>query len=307
VADALREAVRPVVVAGGSVAIIEAGAAIVAGLVARGVAARLSVLLPGANAVGLACIGARASASCEAAAQLIVLENDVLGGPVIPAGFEGAEITCLDHIETVTARQADVAVAVGSFADGEGMFVNLEGRVQRFSKAVFGARALPASWEILRDAGIAAGILPEGAWPDQVSLVREMAAAVPALAACVDALPAVERGKPPGLHHRYSGRTAVRAENIREQKPLAHDASPYAATMEGAEQTGAAPLVWAPGWNSGQAVLRLDQDMGPDVFLFTQKLHATFALPAKPWSYEAGTDFEEMSALAPALIARGRV
>jgi NADH-quinone oxidoreductase subunit G len=302
IAAALARAARPVVVAGGSAALITAGAAIVASLVARGVAARLSVLLPAANAVGLACLGAPSAESRGAAGHAIVLETNMRGDAAFPAA-----ITCLDHIETAAARQADVAVAVASFADSEGMFVNLEGRVQCFSKAIYGASPPPAAWEILRDAGIAAGILPEGMWPTQAALVRDMAAAIPALAPCVAALPAAQAEKPPGLHHRHSGRTAVPAAEIREPKPPAHDASPYAPTMEGAAQTGAAPLLWAPGWNSGQAVLRLPRDAGRDVFLFTEKHPAPLAPPEKPWSYQDGADAEEMSAVSPAIIARGRV
>jgi NADH-quinone oxidoreductase subunit G len=301
IAGVLSQAARPVVVAGGSTAIITAGAAIVASLVAQGVNARLSVLLPSANAVGLACLAAPSAASCAAASHVIVLENDMSGAPALRT----ATITCLDHIQTAKAGQADVAVAVASFADAEGTFVNLEGRVQSTAKAVYGA-ALPAAWEILRDAGIAAGMLPEGTWPSQAALVREMAAAIPALSPCVAALPAVAAEKPPGLHHRYSGRTAVRAEDVREQKPPAHETSLYAATMEGAVQHGAEPLVWAPGWNSGQAVLRLQDQATPEIFLFAEKQPAQFNPPEKPWPYQAGSNVEEMSALSPAIIARAR-
>jgi len=301
IAAALAGAARPVVVAGGSAAMIAAGAAVVASLIARGVPARLSVLLPAANAVGLACLGAPSVESCGAAAQTIVLETNVLGGALAPAAM-----TCLDHIETAATRQADMAVAVASFADSEGMFVNLEGRVQYVSKAIYGASSPPPAWEILRDAGIAAGILPEGTWPTQAALARDMAAAIRALAPCAAALPA-QAEKPPGLPHRFSGRTAVRAAELREPKPPAHDASPYAATMEGAAQTGAEPLVWAPGWNSGQAVLRLPHDAAPSVFLFTEKQPARFAPPEEPCTYQDGSHSEEMSALSPAIIARGRV
>jgi NADH-quinone oxidoreductase subunit G len=300
IADALRQAASPVIVAGGSVAIIKAGAAIVAELLARGVAARLSVLLPAANALGLACLEAPPIDACSGAAHLVTLETDILGGDVIPAACETAGITCLDHIETATSRQADIAIAVGSFADSEGMFVNLEARVQFFSKAVVSAAAPPAAWEVLRDAGIASGILPVGTWPDHASLVGEMAAAIPALAPCVAALPASGAGKPPSLHHRYSGRTARGPE----LKPPSHDASPYAATMEGAVQAGADPLVWAPGWNSGQAVLTLPASTSPEIFLFAHKIPAEFSPPGKPWRYEAGSGTEEMSAVSPAIIAR---
>jgi NADH-quinone oxidoreductase subunit G len=302
VANALRGAKRPVIVAGGSAGMIVAASQIVKSLRDTGTDAHLSVLLPAANAVGLACLGAVAmGAQNFGSADLISLENDSLWqGDTRPAG----RLTCLDHIETETARHADMAVAVASFADGEGLFVNLEGRVQGFSKAIYREQDIPAAWEILRDAGIEAGILPPGTWPDRHAVVSDMAAQIPVLVPCLAALPVLGEEKPPGLPHRYSGRTASRAhENVREGKPLVHAGSPFGSTMEGAPQAGAEPLTWAPGWNSGQAVLRLPDAQAPAVFLFGNASAALPPMPEKPWRYGAGSDIEEMSALSPAIIA----
>ena len=280
-----------------------AGARIVAALMDRGVDARFLGLVPAANSVGLACLEAESAGGCAVeGAHLLVLENDFFGG----RGLEtAASVTCLDHIETATARAADYAVAVGSFADTDGMFVNLEGRVQPFIRASFGEADAPAAWEILRDAGIRAGILAPGTWPDRAALVGEMAVELPFLAPCLQALPGMGEPKPPGLPHRFSGRTAARAHvDVREGRPPVRVESPYGTTMEGAVQEGAEPLVWAPGWNSGQAVLRLAEEK-PEVFLFAEKKAGGLEMPEKPWRYEAGHDFEEMSALSPAIIARG--
>jgi NADH-quinone oxidoreductase subunit G len=237
-----------------------------------------------------------------AGAHVLVLENDSFAGQ----GLEtAASVTALDHIETATARAADVAVAVGSFADSDGMFVNLEGRVQPFYKAIFGQADAPASWEVLRDAGIKAGILAPGTWPDRAALVAEMAAEILDLAPCLEVMAEVGREKPPGLPHRFSGRTAARAHvDVREEKPPARAESPFGTTMEGAVQEGAEPLVWAPGWNSGQAVLRMAAPR-EDVFLFGDKVLGALEMPEKPWNYEAGDGVEEMSARSPAIIARG--
>jgi NADH-quinone oxidoreductase subunit G len=306
VANALRAAKHPVIVAGGSAAIIIAAGKIVAALRALGIGAHVSVLLPGANAVGLACMGVPAvQPKALDSADVIVLENDGLQQPdMLSALGNAVSVTCLDHIETATAKHADIAVAVASFADGDGMFVNLEGRVQSFTKSILREPALPAAWEILRDAGIAAGILPPGSWPDRRSVLSDMASQIRRLAPCIDALQEMPDEKPPGLPHRYSGRTAARAhENLRESKPLAHTASPYGSTMEGPAQPGAEPLVWAPGWNSGQAILRLPREEQPGIFLFTEPSVALPAMPEKPWPYQVESDVEEMSALAPAIIA----
>jgi NADH-quinone oxidoreductase subunit G len=303
ISDGLLAAQNPVVVAGGGEAMVLAGARIVAALMDRGVDARFLGLVPAANSVGLACLEAESAGGCAVeGAHLLVLENDFFGG----RGLEtAASVTCLDHIETATARAADYAVAVGSFADTDGMFVNLEGRVQPFIRASFGEADAPAAWEILRDAGIRAGILAPGTWPDRAALVGEMAVELPFLAPCLQALPVMGEPKPPGLPHRFSGRTAARAHvDVREGRPPVRVESPYGTTMEGAVQEGAEPLVWAPGWNSGQAVLRLAEEK-PEVFLFAEKKAGGLEMPEKPWRYEAGHDIEEMSALSPAIIARG--
>jgi NADH-quinone oxidoreductase subunit G len=294
----LRAAARPLVVAGGGAAMLLAGAAIVQALVREGVGAAFCGMVPAANSIGLGCMAAPAFAACPAGAPVIVLEADVLAGEVAPALGQAAGLTCLDHVETATARGADLAIAVGSFADMDGTFVNMEGRVQRFYKAVFGEAVAPPAWMVLRDAGIAAGLLPAGLWPSQAALLADIATELPGLE-----LPAPGPQKPPSLPHRASGRTAARAHvDVREQAPPEAADSPFSPTMEGAVQTGAAPLVWAPGWNSGQAVLRLP-DEPPGVFLFAGGA-ALPAMPAKPWSFEDATGAEALSDLSPAIIAR---
>jgi hypothetical protein len=106
------------------------------------------------------------------------------------------------------------------------------------------------------------------------------------------------------LPHRYSGRTAAHAHiNVREPTPPTHPDSPFTTTMEGAPQLGPTPLVWSPGWNSGQAVQKLPP-AAPDTFLFTTKTPTIPSLPPPPWNYDPGADLEEMSALSPAIIAR---
>ena len=303
VTDALLTAKTPVVVAGGSAALIVAGAKIVAALEARGIKARFVPLLAAANSIGLACMGAESAGSCATAgAQMVALENDFFGAAGLAAA---ASVTVLDHIETATAQAADFCVAVGSFADTDGMFVNLEGRAQPFYKAIFGENDAPAAWEILRDAGILAGILPPGTWPTRAALLADMAEEFSDLAPCLRALPAPGEPKPPGLPHRFSGRTASRAHvDVREAGPPMRAESPFGTTMEGAAQHGAEPLVWAPGWNSGQAVLRM-AEADKDIFLFQDKIPDALMMPEPPWTYDAGSGVEEMSAHSPAIIARG--
>jgi NADH-quinone oxidoreductase subunit G len=297
----LAGAQNPVIVAGGSAAVLAAAANQVLALRRRGVAARLIPLLPEANGFGLALMNPQALAAAPRAGHdVIVLEADLARhGPAITADT----LTVLDHIETATTQQADLAIAVGSFADADGMFVNLEGRAQRFYKAIFGPDDPPPAWALLRDAGIAAGRLPAGAMPTHRSVLLALAEAIPDLAPCLAASAEPDGQQTPTLPRRYSGRTAAHADaDVREPKPPAHPDSPLGTTMEGAPATTIAPLVWSPGWNSGQAINRGAHPQA-GVFLF----HATgtgpdFDIPPLTGTPQAQP--EELSARSPAIIAR---
>jgi len=212
----------------------------------------------------------------------------------------------LDHIQTATVEAAELAVAVGSFADCDGTFVNLEGRAQPFYKAIFGADDPPASWMVLREAGIAAGRVAAGAWATHAALLDAVGDAFPALAKFKAPL---MDGQVPTLPHRFSGRTAMDARlDVREPAPPAHEDSPLGTTMEGAAQGVVAPLVWAAGWNSGQAVNKLQCTADADVFVFATPPAdgPNFAVPAGRPPARPAVLMEELSALAPAIIARRR-
>jgi NADH-quinone oxidoreductase subunit G len=308
-ANPLRNAKAPVVVVGGSAALVLGAANIVLALRRTGVAARLCVLLPEANSMGLALMKARPLRDVLPVIRdtdVVVLENDIFGRDAgMEIGAAAKRLVVLDHIETPAVAAADLAVAVASFADADGTFVNMEGRGQSFYKAIFGKDDPPASWAALRDAGIAAGLLPEGSWATHGALLDALAAEIPALALC-KAAPAAGGEQIPTLPHRFSGRTAMDAQfDVREPAPAAHFDSPLGTTMEGAEQTSLAPLVWAPGWNSGQVVNK-QPGSAPGVFLFEDRLPDApfFAMPPLPWPERPPAGPEELSALSPAIIAR---
>jgi NADH-quinone oxidoreductase subunit G len=308
IAQALRNAQAPLVVAGGNAALVLGAANIVLALRRLNISARLVILLPEANSLGLALMAApplREALPLRPDTNVIVAENDAFrygAGAEICAAAKS--LVLLDHIETEAVRAADVAVAVGSFADADGTFINMEGRVQRFHKAIFGAEDAPASWAVLRDAAIAAGKLAPGAWATQGALLDALAAEIPVLALCNLPLPQPEQL--PTLPHRFSGRTAMDAQfDVREPAPQVHAGSPLGTTMEGAAQTTLAPLLWAPGWNSGQAVIKL-QDQSTDLFVFENPAPDApfFAMPPLPWPERPPALPEELSALSPAIIAR---
>jgi NADH-quinone oxidoreductase subunit G len=169
----------PVIVAGGGIANLRAAANIVIALRRRDISARLVILLAEANTAGLALMDPGPLPDMRGC-RVVVLEADV----ALPAG---ACTAVLDHIETAATRSADFAIAVASFAESDGTFVNLEGRAQRFLKAIAGADDPPPAWEVLRDAAIAAGRLPRDAWATHAAILTAMGEAIPALGACATA------------------------------------------------------------------------------------------------------------------------
>jgi NADH-quinone oxidoreductase subunit G len=334
-AGMLLTARTPLIVIGGNSAnpsLLACAANIVTALRAKGRDARLAITLLEANSLGLALMEPRPLAEAlrklaEArAGHVIILENDLFrraADRAVTTALSAAMTICaLDHIETPTAAAAHLVIHVASLGESDGIFVNAEGRAQPFFKAIFGAADPVPSWTILRDAAIAAGRLPIASWPDQRALLAAIGETIPVLAGCSQAVPGDTGG--PGastLPHRYSGRTAVTAHrDVREIAPPRHVASPFATTMEGSNGE-ATPLNWAPGWNSGQAVLkhqagvdRAVQDGITGVELFTDGRAQPRFLPVSPpaprapglWLLPRSRVFgtEELSNLAPAIIAR---
>jgi NADH-quinone oxidoreductase subunit G len=201
-------------------------------------------------------------------------------------------------------------LATASFAESDGTFINQEGRAQRYYKAIFGENDPPPAWELLRDAGIAAGRLLAGQWETHGGMLAAIGVAVPELAPFALASPPVDATRPATLPHRHSGRTAAQAHlHVREPAPPAHADSPLGTTMEGPpiHLQDLAPVLWSPGWNSVQAVNKVAPG-GQDVFLFEESVAEVGQFetppPAPPANRVLGE--EELSNYAPAIIARNQ-
>ena len=323
IAAVLAKARNPLIVAGGAAcgqALLNAAGNITLALRRIGVAAKLSLLLPESNSLGLGLMAGRSLRQALATmpnAHVLVIENDLVrradGASLEPALNAAAALCVLDHVETATSAQAELAIAVGSFAEGDGTTINLEGRAQRSFKAIYGRDDRPPAWMVLRDAGIAAGRLPPGTWSTHADLLADMEAQIPALAGCAAATPppAAAGRRPASLSYRYSGRTAEHADvDVREPAPPQHQEGLFGTTMEGPRQRS------TPGWNSGQAINKgRPHDMQlPGVFLFqSADAQARYALPPQPAPPVGGLMLipisqvfgsEELSAHAPAIAAR---
>ena len=97
-----------------------------------------------------------------------------------------------------------------------------------------------------------------------------IAAAVPALSALPSVAPGagfrLTGGKVPRQSHRYSGRTAIRAQiDVHEPKSPEDPDTPLAFSMEGDHRQPPSALIprfWAPGWNSVQSLNKFQQEVG---------------------------------------------
>ena len=130
--------------------------------------------------------------------------------------------------------------------------------------------------------------------------------------------------KVPRAPHRYSGRTAMYADaTMHEPKSVVDDETPLSYSMEGLnrDEPGAlVPYVWAPGWNSNQALFKFQHEVGgslrggdPGVRLSPLDTGTMPATGPADGSSEAGVRLvhlpqlfgsEELSAYAPAIEAR---
>ncbi len=94
-------------------------------------------------------------------------------------------------------------------------------------------------------------------------LARELPIFEPLLAVAPPASFRIEGMRIARQPHRYSGRTAMHAgDSVFEPKPPDDPESPLAFSMEGYQgqaPSSLLPRFWAPGWNSDQALARLQQ------------------------------------------------
>lgn len=288
IADALLAAKRPLVISGASLgekALIEAAANIASALKNREKNGSLSLVVPEANSLGLALFGGESvDAALDAltsgkADAVVVLENDLYrraDAAKVDAALAAAKVVIVaDHQQTATAERAHLVLPAASFAEGDGTLVSLEGRAQRFFQ-VFdpsyyddsilvreGWRWLHALHSTLQGKSV------DWTQLDQVTAACADSSAL--LAGIRDAAPSasfrIKGMKLAREPHRYSGRTAMRANiSVHEPRQPQDKDSPFAFSMEGyagaKEPRQQIPFAWSPGWNSPQAWNKFQDEVG---------------------------------------------
>jgi len=284
VAGVLRSAKRPLIVSGTgaqSLAVINAAAAIAQAL--NHSEAMLGFCLPECNTMGLALMQDDSTLSLADISQraingevdtLVVVENDLYRrgpGKLIEKIISSVvNIVVIDSLETATLSQSSLALPAASFAEAQGTLVSCEGRAQRHYPVFRPAEQRQASWQWLVQLGQALNKDGFNELDHFDSVTAACASSQHTLTNIIQASPAADfrdRGmKIPRQTHRYSGRTAMRADiSVHEPKQPVDEDTPLAFSMEGvnAGKSGALiPYVWAPGWNSNQSVHKFQSEAG---------------------------------------------
>lgn len=288
IADALLAAKRPLVISGASLgekALIEAAANIASALKNREKNGSLSLVVPEANSLGLALFGGESvDAALEAltsgkADAVVILENDLYrraDAAKVDAALAAAKVViAADHQQTATLERAHLVLPAASFAEGDGTLVSLEGRAQRFFQ-VFDPSYYDDSilvregWRWLH--ALHSTLLGKSVDWTQLDQVTAACADSSALLAGIrDAAPSasfrIKGMKLAREPHRYSGRTAMRANiSVHEPRQPQDKDSAFAFSMEGyagsTEARQQIPFAWSPGWNSPQAWNKFQDEVG---------------------------------------------
>ncbi|MDD4907330.1 MAG: NADH-quinone oxidoreductase subunit NuoG, partial [Methylobacter tundripaludum] len=274
IADSLKQAKRPLIVSGtgcASLDVIQAAYNVAKALPTTD--KQLTFTVPECNSLGLAIMG---GASLQQAFErigtgladsVIILENDLyrrVPGPELDRFLEtAAHVVVIDSLENKTAAQAELLLPAATFAESEGTLVNNEGRGQRYFPVYPATDPVRGSWQWLTS------VIEDSQWRFD-ALTAACANKFPDLAAIIQAAPGadytVQGSKIPRQPHRYSGRTAMHAD-IKVSEPGQPDdpETPFAFSMEGdmAQVPPAVlPVIWAPGWNSNQAINKFQQQTG---------------------------------------------
>jgi NADH-quinone oxidoreductase subunit G len=240
----------------------------------------LRYTVPESNSLGLMLmgggeLGAAARAIADGSADTIItLENNLYrraDAATVDAMLSTARhLIAVDSLANATTAKAEVVLPAATFAEGDGTFVNDEGRAQRFYQVFIPEGDIQEGWRWLRD------IMPTGrrseveVWQDLDTITAALAEQLPVFRSVPDIAPPADYRiagqKIPRQPARYSGRTAMHANiNVSEPQTPPDPDSPLAFTMEGYKgqpPPALIPRFWAPGWNSIQALNKYQEEVG---------------------------------------------
>ena len=349
IVQALAGAKKPLIISGtnaGSLEVIQAAANVAKALKGRGANVGITMIARSVNSMGLGIMGggsleeALTELETGRADAVVVLENDLhrhASATRVNAALAKAPLVMVvDHQRTAIMENAHLVLSAASFAESDGTVINNEGRAQRFFQvydpAYYDSKTVMLeSWRWLHS--LHSTLLSrEVDWTQLDHVIDAVVAKIPELAGIKDAAPDATfriRGQKLAREpHRYSGRTAMRANiSVHEPRQPQDIDTMFTFSMEGNNQPTAhrsqVPFAWAPGWNSPQAWNKFQDEVGgklrfgdPGVRLFETSengLDYFTSVPARfqpqdgkwriaPYSHLFGRD--ELSQRAPVFQSR---
>ncbi len=198
----------------------------------------------------------------------------------------------LDHTKQRLSEIADIVLPSTPVSEGDGHYINYQGRVQKFHQVHPPVLPVQESWRWLDMVADTLGIKVDSEVADNVDLstprnlnkqikhvnkqetcqsltqLHHFFADNYALWPQLIAAKAQQESKPVArMSHRASGRTSQMANiMVHEAKTTQKFDDSFSFSMEGAsiKQTSDMPFTWAPGWNSNQSIGRYQEHInGP--------------------------------------------
>jgi len=269
IAETLKSAKQALVISGTSSlepALLDAASNIATALQDGDKKANLALVGAESNSMGLAIMMQGSAKGLEQAMatsskSAIVLENDLYRrapSADVDSFINGLEkLVVLDHLKNRTGEQANLVLAAATFAESSGTFVNYEGRAQHYYSTYKADSNIRSSALWLSDK-----LFNEitAACADSIENCAEIAHLTPGENYNFAGL------KAPRQHHRYSGRTSMRANiNVHEPKQEQDEDGVMVYSMEGVPAIKDAAVLnspWAPGWNSNQSIFKFQEFAG---------------------------------------------
>ncbi|SUG46744.1 NADH dehydrogenase I chain G [Salmonella enterica subsp. arizonae] len=288
IVQALLGAKKPLIISGtnaGSSEVIQAAANVAKALKGRGADVGITMIARSVNSMGLGMMGggslddALSELETGSADAVVVLENDLhrhASATRVNAALAKAPLVMVvDHQRTAIMENAHLVLSAASFAESDGTVINNEGRAQRFFQVYDPAyydnkTIMLESWRWLHSLHSTVENR-EVDWTQLDHVIDAVIAAMPQFAGIKDAAPDASfriRGQKLAREpHRYSGRTAMRANiSVHEPRQPQDKDTMFAFSMEGNNQPTAPrseiPFAWAPGWNSPQAWNKFQDEVG---------------------------------------------
>lgn len=178
----------------------------------------------------------------------------------------------IDHNESELTGFSDVVLPAATFSESQGLLVNYLGHVQCFYPAFSPRLPILPSW---RYVAMIDGIIGNGKL-DKIRIktesitefregLRTLDPHFPDPSAFIAEQFLVKTAR---QTHRYSGRTAMMAnQSVHEKKATQDINSMFSFSMEGGKvgQSSQMPFTWAPGWNSNQSISKYQQQVNGDL------------------------------------------